>query len=125
MDEHLAGGVGRRLWVRRRYRQRRQRKPSQKAAGRHRRAFFWAGGGGGEVEWGAASLAAAAPKDGRRGDDRFFEIDYAWHAGPGMFFIVPHGAGAPDRVLPRRGRRGSAGYLFKPKGAPTRFLDHR
>jgi hypothetical protein len=30
-------------------------------------------------------------------------------------------AGVPDRILPRWGRRGGAGYFFGLKGAPARF----
>jgi hypothetical protein len=46
--------------------------------------FFWAGGW--QLERGASSPAAAALKGGRRGDRRFFRVDFAWHAGPGLFF---------------------------------------
>jgi hypothetical protein len=41
--------------------------------------------------------------------------------GPWLFSTVPHGADAPDRVLPRSGRCGSVGYLFGIQWAPTCF----
>jgi hypothetical protein len=50
-------------------------------------SFFWAGGGGGELERGGSSPAAAALKSGRRGDGKkILGVDFAWHAGPGLFF---------------------------------------
>jgi hypothetical protein len=113
MDEHLADGVEHR---RRRYPRRRQRKPSQAAVGKRQRAgeIFLGRWRGGELERGAASLAAATPKGGRRGDGRFFWgliLPSTWDQG--YFSTLPPAAGAPDRVLPRRGRHGSAGYLFR------------
>jgi hypothetical protein len=43
----------------------------------------------------------------------------------GSFSTVPHGTGAPNRVLPRRGRRGSADCLFGLEGAPAHFWGRR
>jgi hypothetical protein len=43
----------------------------------------------------------------------------------GYFSTVPPAAGAPDRVLPRRGRRGSAGCLFRIQRVPAYFWARR
>jgi hypothetical protein len=47
---------------------------------------------------------------GRR--EIFWELILLGTGGRGCFSTVSHGAGAPDRVLPRRDQRESTDYLF-------------
>jgi hypothetical protein len=107
------------------YPRRRQRKPSQTAAGKRRRAgelFLgrWRGrgtrkgrgvaGGGCSEEW----------EEGRR--EIFWGLILPGTRAWGCFSTVPHGAGAPDRVLPRRGRR-SPIFAPSPKSTPAAFWE--
>jgi hypothetical protein len=143
MVEHLAGGVGRRLWVRRRYPRRRQGNLARRQRGSVGE-LFWASGGGGELERGTASLAAAAPKGGRRGVGRFFWGRVCLARWPGALFppcrelpVLPigschawAGAGAPAVYLDSRARRyvfGATGdtpiWALSPKSALAAFWE--
>jgi hypothetical protein len=48
----------------------------------------------------------------------------AYTRGQGVGSELPRAAGAPDKILPRRGRRGGAGFFFGLEGALARFWEH-
>jgi hypothetical protein len=77
--------------------------------GRKRRIVGGDGGGGGGTR-GKVRLWRSLGLPGRAGS---------------AFSYVASAAGAPDRILPDRGRRGGAGYIFELRLAPAQFWNRR
>jgi hypothetical protein len=118
MDEHLAGGVGRRLGVRHRYSRHGQRQPCQTAAGKRRRAFLgrWRGRG---ARKGCGITGGGCSKGWEEGRWEIFWGCFCRARGPGALFPPCHelpalpiwscragaGAGAPTVYFGSRARR--------------------